>query len=418
MDIIKSKDTRKRAAKGVLPWLLAPLLIGGILYVALQQTDVDYVVSEERVLIATINQGPMSVKVSGNGLLVPEHFQWLASQVTGRVEQVNVKAGASVKKGQPIVHLSNPELQQLADETRWSYEAQLAQLNALEVSLDAEKLNQEARVTRAEFAYESARLQFKAEQTLLEQASGVVSMVEHQKTQLNVAQLLKNWQIEKAIAAKSVENSRAQLVAKRAEVSRLRNMLKRAEWQVKNLVVVAPMDGIVQASDLEIGQQVIVGTNIAKIADPNSLMAQINIPELKSGEVTLNQVAHIDTRGGIIEGVVTRIDPGVVNGNVQVDIKLTGQLTYNARPALSVVGEITIADIANTLHASRPAFVKNNSANTLYRVNEEGYAERVAVRIGKTSTNQIQILSGLAQGERIIVSDTSDWANFKTILIN
>lgn len=418
MDIVKSKPKSTWINKKILTWGLMSAVLGGVLVVSALQKDVDFAIDKERVMIATIDQGPMAVKVSGNGLLVPDDFKWLASQVVGRVEQVNVKAGAKVTKGEAIVLLSNPELKQLADETRWSYEAQLAQLNALQVSLEAEKLNQEARVTRAEFAYQGAQLQFKAEKTLLEQASGVVSKVEHQKTQLNMEQLLRSWQIEQAIAAKNIENASAQLIAKKAEVNRLHNMLLRAEHQVKNLTIYASMDGIVQESSLEVGEQVNIGTNVAKIADPNSLMAEVQIPELLSGEVALNQLATIDTRSGTIEGIVTRIDPGVVNGNVQVDIKLTGELTSNARPELSVVGEIIIADITNTLHASRPAFVKHNSMNTLFKVNDSGYAERVAVKVGKTSTNQIQILSGLAPGERIIISDTSDWTDFKTILIN
>ncbi|WP_448568093.1 efflux RND transporter periplasmic adaptor subunit [Thalassotalea ganghwensis] len=418
MDVVRKKNRNPVFGGRTMQVGALVVFVAAIIWYTSGQTDVDLTVSKDRVMVTKVEKGPMEVRVSGNGVLVPDNIQWLAAQVAGRVEQVWVKAGAKVEQGQPLVRLSNPELLQRADETRWAYEAELAKLNALSVSLDAEKLNQEARVVRAQFAYESATLQLKAETTLLEQASGVVSKIDYQKTQLNVKQLERNWQIEQQVAMKSIANAEAQLLAKQAEVNRLENILNRAKQQVDNLTIYASMPGIVQESALELGQQVNIGHNVAKIADPKSLVAEIQIPELLSGDVAIDQLAKIDTRNGVIEGVVTRIDPGVVNGNVQVDIKLLGELTANARPDLSVVGEITVTNIAQTLFATRPAFVKANSANTIFKVDEAGIARKVAVNVGKTSTNQIEILSGVSQGDQLVISDTSDWANYQTILIN
>ena len=169
---------------------------------------------------------------------------------------------------------------------------------------------------------------------------------------------------------------------------------------------------------MEVGQQVAIGHNVAKIADPKSLIAEIQVPELIAANVQINQFAVIDTRNGKVNGVVTRVNPAVVNGNVQVDIAMQCELPTNARPDLSVVGEITISDIENTLYVARPAFSQANRQMVLFKLDQSGYASKVPVKIGQASTNQIQIVSGLERGDQIVISDTSDWSNHSTVLIN
>lgn len=375
-------------------------------------------VNAEHLLYSTVQQGPLTISVSGNGVLVPENIQWLAARVSGRVEQVVVKAGTLVAQGDVIAVLSNPELEQQAEETRWDYEALVAQVEALNVELESSLLQQKSQVLHAQFAYESADLQLIAETQLIASNTGVVSEINYKKTQMNVSQLKRSWQIQQQLYDKFSLNIKAKVTAKNAELNKLAKMLQRAESRVAALSITAPMNGIVQESDLQAGQQIAIGGLVAKIADPKSLFAELQLSELTIGEVSLGQTAVIDTRSGKVAGEVIRIDPNVINGNVQVDIKILETLPKSARPDLSITGKINVSELENTLFVQRPAFVRAHANTHLYRVDDNGYARKVKVQLGQGSVNQIQILSGLQAGDEVVLSDTTNWQVHNTVLLN
>ena len=381
-------------------------------------TSADMQVNADHLMYSKVQQGPLTISVSGNGTLVPENIQWLAARVSGRVEKVVIKAGTQVTKGDVIALLSNPELEQRAEETRWDYEAFQAQSEALNAELSSSLLQQKAQLLHAQFAYESANLQLTAETQLIENKTGVVSEINFKKTQMNVSQLKRTWEIQQQLSTKFSLTMKAKVKAKDAELNKLSKVLQRAEDRVASLSITAPMDGIVQESDLQPGQQIAVGGLVAKIADPKSLFAEIQLSELNIGEVALGQTAVIDTRNGKVAGEVIRIDPNVNNGNVQVDIKILETLPKNARPDLSITGKINVSELENTLYVQRPAFVRANVSSSLYRLDEQGYARKVTVQLGQGSVNQIQIISGLQVGDEIVLSDTTNWQTHNTVLLN
>lgn len=387
-------------------------------FVSQRFTSADLQVNSDHLIYSQVKQGPMTISVSGNGILAPENIQWLAARVSGRVEQVIVKAGTQVKQGDVIAVLSNPELQQQSEEFRWELEALLAQIEALKVELESSVLQQQALVLKAQFSYESANLQLTAEKQLIENDTGVVSQINYQKTQMNVSQLMRTWEIQQQLASKFALNMAAKVKAKNAELNKLAKILQRSEERIASLSIKAPMNGIVQESDLKPGQQVAIGGLVAKIADPKSLFAELQLSELNIGEVALGQTAEIDTRNGIVAGEVIRIDPNVIDGNVQVDVKILQILPKNARPDLSITGKINTSELQDTLYVQRPAFVRANANSSLYRLDQQGYAHKVTVQLGKSSVSQIQVLSGLEAGDQIVLSDTTDWQIHNTVLLN
>ncbi|NQZ22524.1 MAG: efflux RND transporter periplasmic adaptor subunit [Colwellia sp.] len=375
-------------------------------------------VNADHLIYSKVLQGSLTISVSGNGILVPENIQWLAARVSGRVEQVVIKAGTRVSKGDVIALLSNPELEQKAEETRWDYEAFLAQFEALNAELESSLLQQKAQVLHAQFSYQSANLQLTAETQLIENNTGVVSEINFKKTQMNVSQLKRTWEIQQQLAEKFSLTMKAKVKAKNAELNKLSKVLQRAEERVAALNIIAPMNGIVQESDLKPGQRIAIGGLVAKIADPKSLFAELQLSELNIGEVVLGQTAVIDTRNGLVSGEVIRIDPNVNNGNVQVDIRILDTLPKSARPDLSITGKINVTELENTLYVQRPAFVRANVSSNLYRLDDEGYARKISVKLGQGSVSQIQILSGLQVGDEIVLSDTTNWQSHHTVLLN
>jgi RND family efflux transporter MFP subunit len=417
----KKRDTQKSAwwKRGkVLTSIIVVTLLFLFYIVSQKFTSADMQVNAEHLMYSKVLQGPLTISVSGNGTLVPENIQWLAARVSGRVEQVVIKAGTQVAKGDVIAVLSNPELEQQAEEIRWDYEAFLAQFEALNAELESSLLQQKAQVLHAQFAYESANLQLTAETQLIENKTGVVSEINFKKTQMNVSQLKRTWEIQQQLSGKFSTTMKAKVKAKDAELNKLSKVLQRAEDRVEALNIKAPMSGIVQESDLKPGQRIAIGGLVAKIADPKSLYAELQLSELNIGDVVLGQSAVIDTRNGKVSGEVIRIDPNVNNGNVQVDVRILEALPKNARPDLSITGKINVSELENTLYVQRPAFVRANASSSLYRLDEEGYARKVTVQLGMGSVSQIQILSGLQVGDEIVLSDTTNWQTHSTVLLN
>jgi len=206
---------------------------------------------------------------------------------------------------------------------------------------------------------------------------------------------------------------------RKAKVEQARNAYERKRVRVEALSVRAGMDGVVQEVMVEEGQRVLLGANIARVARPDDLRAELRVPETQARDVQLDQLVRVDTRNGIVEGRVVRIDPAVQSGTVQVDVDLTGALPRGARPDLSVDGTIEIERLPSVVYTGRPAYGQPNSTVSLFKLVEGGgYAMRVPVELGRTSVNAVEILKGLSPGDQVILSDTSAWDDRERIRLN
>jgi len=198
----------------------------------------------------------------------------------------------------------------------------------------------------------------------------------------------------------------------------MERVLDRARTQAANLRIVAGISGIVQAISVEVGQQLQPGSPVGRIAQREQLYAELKVPAREATQVQAGQKVLVDTRNGTVTGTVARIDPGVTEGTVVVDVDLDGVLPAGARPQLEVEGTIYISQLANTLYVGKPSYVKNDAALAVYKLDPEGrYAERVTVKAGKVSLNYLQVLAGLQAGDRIITSEIGEWQNQDRILL-
>jgi len=418
LDISRSKQ-KSPFIKRYLPWALVAIVVGSGLNYAWSLTQAEFSIDAERLVYGEVKRGDFTVSVRGSGLLVPDKIQWLSASVEARVDQILVKPGKVVKQGDLIAQLSNPKLEQLLEETRWELEARVAESKASEVAQKAEMLLQRSQMLNVKLNYESSKLKLDAQTVLFSQKTGTVSKIDYEKTRLETIQLKQRWDIQKDILKTLAENSIAQANARRSRLLKMQKTLERAEQQVKHLTVYASIDSVVQEVAIEPGQRISMGSNIAKLAQKSSLIAELQVPELQIRDVAIGQRVIIDTRNNEVIGVVSRIDPAVVNGNVQVDVEFVDPLPSDARPDLSIDGEIKIAEISNTLFVARPLFAQSEANSSLYKISADGqFAERITVKLGKGSINQVQILEGLMLGEKVIISDPSSWDSYQKVSIN
>ncbi|MBZ5553268.1 MAG: HlyD family efflux transporter periplasmic adaptor subunit [Acidobacteriia bacterium] len=406
MDIPRKSAARQRLIKRIIYITLAIILISATTVVLSRLKPAAPTVERATVWIDTVKRGPMLRQVRGLGTLVPEEIRWIPASTEGRVERRLVEPGTAVKPSTVLLELSNPSLDQAALDAEMQAKGAEARLADLRVTLQSQLLTQKAGAAQVEADYKQAQLRADTDAELARQ--GLTADLNRQLSALAADQLANRNRIEKERLAISGESIKAQIAVQQAEVDRLRALAGLKRQQVDQLHVRAGLDGVLQQVPVEIGQQVTAGTNLARVAEPRKLKAELKIAETQAKDVQVGQLASIDTRNGIISGHVIRIDPAVVAGTVTVDVKLEGALPDGARPDLSVEGTIELERLAEVLYVGRPVQGQAFSTVGLFKLVEDGKeAIRVPVKLGRSSVNTIEIVEGLQVGDSVILSDMS-----------
>jgi HlyD family secretion protein len=413
MDIARPTNVRRRrirrAAYAVLGIAAAALLTLGLSRLKPAAPSVE----RATVWIDTVKRGPMLRQVRGLGTLVPEDIRWIPATTMGRVERIVLRPGTAVEPGTIMMELSNPALEQELEEATLKLKASEAALASLRVQLANEALAQEATTAGIEADYQKAALQAKVNVQLAEKA--LVSTMIVQQSSLDAQQL----SIRLAIAKKQLDSvadaTQSRLAVQQSEVDQSRAIMQLKRRQFDELHVRAGVGGVLQVVPVDVGQQVAPGTNLARVADPSHLKAELKIAETQARDVQIGQSASIDTRNGVVEGTVSRIDPSVQNGTVTVDVTLGKVLPRGARPDLSVDGTIELERLADVLFVGRPAFGQEQSAVGLFKLQQNGEASRVQVTLGRSSVNTVEVVSGLNVGDQVVLSDMSTWDAFDRV---
>ena len=371
-------------------------------------------VDRATVWLDTVKRGPMVRQVRGLGTLVPEEIRWVPAATDGRVERIVVQPGTAVAADTVILELSNPTQTQAALEAEQQLKAAIAQLTSLRVRIQNEVLAQEAAATGVSAELRQARLQADSDAEMARE--GLVSALISKLSQVRAENLVTRDQIEQRRLKEMRGSIEAQLAVQQAEVDRLQALVALRRSQVSQLRVRPGIAGMLQQVPVEVGQQVAPGTNLARVADPARLKAQLKIAETQAKDIVLGQAASIDTRNGLIAGRVSRIDPAVQGGTVTVDVALEGELPKGARPDLSVDGTIELERLADILYVGRPAYGQEQSVISLFRVEPDGVTcVSAKVTVGRTSVNTIEVKSGLKAGDQVILSDMSQFDAFDRV---
>ena len=370
-------------------------------------------VERATVWVDTVKRGPMLRDERGIGTLVPEDIRWIPATTVGRVERIVLRPGTEVMSGSVILELSNPQLDQELQDAALKLKAAEASLANLRVQLQNDMLAQEAVTANIEADYKKAALQVEANQQLAEK--GLLSDMTLKQAKLDADQLSARYTIAKKQLASYAESMQARLAVQLSEVEQARAVVNLKQRQVDELHVRAGFPGVLQLVPVDVGQQVAPGTNLARVADPSRLKAELKIAETRAKDITPGLPATIDTRNGVVSGRVVRVDPSVQNGTVTVDVVMDGPLPKGARPDLSVDGTVQLERLADVVKVGRPAFGQEQATVGLFRLQPNGEATRIQVKLGRTSVNEVEIVSGLNPGDQVILSDMSAWDAFDRI---
>ena len=365
-------------------------------------------VDRATLLVDTVKRGPFVRQVRGLGTLVPEDTRWLPASTDGRVERIVLRPGAEVNADSVVLELSNPQVEQEALNARLALQSADAALANLRVQLDNELLAQQAQLASVEADFKQAQMETEANASLAEQ--GLISGIVLKQALLRSEMLKTRYEIERKRLATAGDSIAARTRVQQATVDQARAVSELQESRLAALRVRPGFSGVLQQVPVEVGQRVGPGQNLARVADPGRLKAELRIPETQAKDVEVGQLAQIDTRNGIVAGRVSRKDPAATNGTVTVDVTLTAALPRGAGPDLSVDGTIQLERLESALQVGRPAFGQENSTLALFKVvDAAGNAERVQVRVGRSAVNTIEITSGLNVGDKVVLSDMSAW---------
>jgi len=413
----QAADKRRKRVKHFFYGLFVVGLLGVTAWGILLLEPAAPLVELSSVWLGKVERGSMILEVRGPGTLVPEQSRWVAASTDGRVEQIYTLPGTRVSENTILMLLGNPELELETLDAELQLQQSMAELEDLKVELLRRSLDQEALAATAQANYVQSTLQADLNTAL--SGEGLISELSLRLSRLMAGEAEKRHQLQQKCLKIDSQSVMAKVRAKESEIARFNGLHELRQRQVEMLKVRAGITGVLQQTPVEVGQQVQAGSILGKVAVPGRLKAELKIPETQAKDIVVGLAAAIDTRNGIIDGQVVRIDPAAQQGTVQVDVSLKGALPPGARPDLNVYGTIQIDRLDDVLKMGRPSYGLAHSTVGVYRLDKDGQgAVRAPVQLGRTSVTTVQVLDGLEQGDQVILSDTSSFDEFERIRLD
>ncbi|HEX4488836.1 MAG TPA: efflux RND transporter periplasmic adaptor subunit [Terriglobales bacterium] len=419
MDIARPELKRQKRRRQIIWAGVAIVLLAAATFGVSRLKPAAPSVERGTVWTDTVKRGPMLRQVRGLGTLVPsqEAVRQIPAETDATVVRIRLLPGSQVKADTVLLEMSNPQVEQAAVDAQLQLKAAEAAYQSLRGKLDSDLMNQKAGAATVGADYSQAQRQAETDKALYD--LGVISGLAYKQSKGKADELTTRHDLENQRLTVAQQAILSQLGEQQAKIDQMRTLAELKRKQLDALKVRAGIDGVLVDLPMQVGQHVLPGAMLAKVVQPEHLMAELKVAETQARDVQIGEPAQVDTHNGVISGEVMRVDPAVQNGTVTVDVKLTGALPKGARPDLSVDGTIDLERLADVLYVGRPAFGQENSTISLFKLDGEGKgASRVPVKVGRASVNSIQLLEGLHEGDTVILSDMSRWDNVDRIRLD
>jgi multidrug resistance efflux pump len=410
MDIARPELKAQKRRREAIIVAVVVVILAGVSVGVMRLKPAAPTVERGTVWTDTVKRGPMLRQVRGLGTLVPtqESLRQIPAETEATVVRILMLPGSQVKANSILLEMTNPQTEQAAVDAQLQCKAAEAEYQSLRVKLDSDLMNQKAGAATVHADRAQAQRQADTDQALFK--LGVISGLAFKASKEKADELAIRNDLENQRLAANQRAIESQMAQEQAKVDQMRTLAQLKQEQLDALKVKAGIDGVLVDLPLQVGQHVLPGVMLAKVVEPNHLMATLKVAETQARDVQIGEAASIDTHNGLIAGTVTRVDPAVQNGTVTVDVKLTGELPKGARPDLSVDGTVDLERMDNVLYVGRPALGQENSTISLFKLEPGGVdAVRVPVKVGRASVNSIQVIEGLHEGDTVVLSDMSRW---------
>jgi HlyD family secretion protein len=412
MDIARPEFKERKRRRQIATVAVVVVVVATLTIVVYRLRPAAPTVERGKVWTDSVKRGSMLRQVRGIGSLVPsqESVLQIPAETEATIIRIRMLPGSLVKADSVLVEMSDPQVEQAAVDAHLQWKAAEAEYQSQRMKLESDLMNQKAGAATVKADYNTTQLQSQTDKALYD--LGVISGLAYKASKSKADELTIRNGLEDQRLESTQKAIDAQLAQLQAKVDQMRVLAELKQKQLDALKVRAKIEGVLVELPLHVGQHVTPGTMLAKVVQPNHLMAELKVAETQARDVQIGEPASVDTHNGVIAGSVMRVDPGVQNGTVTVDVKLVGELPKGARPDLSVDGTIDLERLDNVLYVGRPAFGQENSTISLFRLDGDGRdAMRVPVKVGRASVNSIQVIEGLHEGDTVVLSDMSRWDN-------
>jgi len=412
MDIARPEFKERKRRRQIATAAVVVVVVAALTVVVYRLRPAAPSVERGTVWTDSVKRGSMLRQVRGIGSLVPsqESVLQIPAETEATIIRILMLPGSLVKADSVLVEMSDPQVEQAAVDAHLQWKAAEAEYQGQRMKLESDLMNQKAGAATVKADYNTTQLQSQTDKALYD--LGVISGLAYKASKSKADELTIRNGLEDQRLESTQKAIDAQLAQMQAKVDQMRVLAELKQKQLDALKVRAKIEGVLVELPLHVGQHVTPGTMLAKVVQPNHLMAELKVAETQARDVQIGEPASVDTHNGVIAGSVMRVDPGVQNGTVTVDVKLVGELPKGARPDLSVDGTIDLERLDNVLYVGRPAFGQENSTISLFRLDGDGRdATRVPVKVGRASVNSIQVIEGLHEGDTVVLSDMSRWDN-------
>src|ERR1700687_1506851 len=412
MDIARPDIKRQKRRRQIVGLVIGVALLGIVTIGVARLKPAAPEVERSTVWTDTVKRGPMLRQVRGLGSMMPSQgcTHQIPAATKATVGRIRMLPGSQVKADSILLEMSNPQVEQAALDARLQLKAAEAEYQSLRVKLQSDLMNQKAGAATVTADYSQAKLKSETDKALYD--LGVISGLAYKVSKSKSDELTTRNSLEEQRLTIGEKAIASQMAQQQAKVEQMRALAELKQKQLNDLKVRAGIDGVLVDLPLQVGQHVLPGTMLAKVVQPNHLIAEFKIADTQARDIQIGQPSMVDTHNGTVPGTVMRVDPAVQNGTVTVDVQLTGELPKGARPDLSVEGTIDLERLGNVLYVGRPAFWQENSIIRLLMLVTDGQgAVRVPVKVGRASVNSIQVIEGLHEGDTVILSDMSRWDN-------
>jgi HlyD family secretion protein len=419
MDISRPDIKKKKMRRQWIAGGCAVLVIAVIAFFVTRLKPAAPEVDRATVWTDVVKRGPLLRQVRGPGSLVPreDKIRLIPAETEATVVRIRVLPGAKVEPDTVLMDLVDPQLQQELLDAQLQLKGAQADYINTRAKVQSDLMDQKAAAATVGADHNQAQLQSQTDKSLYD--LGVISGLTYSASKGKADELTTRNDLEKQRLTLNEKAIETQLAVQQTKVDQAKALLGLKQKQLDALSVRAGIAGVLVELPHQVGEHVAPGTTLAKVVQPDQLKASLKIAETQARDIQIGQPAEIDTHNGVIDGKVVRIDPGVLNGTVTVDVELAGALPQGARPDLSVDGTIDLDRMSDVLYVGRPAFGNENSTISLFELGADGKtAVRVPVKVGRASVNSIQVLAGLQEGETVILSDMSRWDNTDKIRLN
>jgi HlyD family secretion protein len=412
MDIARPEFKERKRRRQIATAAVVVVVVAALTVVVYRLRPAAPTVERGTVWTDSVKRGSMLRQVRGIGSLVPsqESVLQIPAETEATIIRIRMLPGSLVNADSILVEMSDPQVEQAAVDAHLQWKAAEAEYQSQRMKLESDLMNQKAGAATVKADYNTTQLQSQTDKALYD--LGVISGLAYKASKSKADELTIRNGLEDQRLESTQKAIDAQLAQLQAKVDQMRVLAELKQKQLDALKVRAKIEGVLVELPLHVGQHVTPGTMLAKVVQPNHLMAELKVAETQARDVQIGEPASVDTHNGVIAGSVMRVDPGVQNGTVTVDVKLVGDLPKGARPDLSVDGTIDLERLDNVLYVGRPAFGQENSTISLFRLDGDGRdATRVPVKVGRASVNSIQVIEGLLEGDTVVLSDMSRWDN-------